>query len=330
MNRNNFQNTAKQFRAGKISLEEFTEQVLASEGGEAQASAKNNADSSSAAVTLPARAADSHKGQFGKILIIGGSRGMAGAAALTGSAALRSGSGLVTVATSSPCVTQVAQVNPCFMTLEFPCDSGGRIAVTSDQIREICLSMDVVAIGPGLGRSADLQLLVSDLFRFLDRPMVLDADALFALSDSEDVRGELVQHEWPRILTPHAGEFKTLTGSQSDSREELCALANDWADSSKCVFVLKGHQTLVTDGKQNYVNQTGNPGMATAGSGDVLTGVITSLLGQGMEAFDAAKAGVYMHGLAGDLGAAELGQPSLIATDLIDYLPQASQKMTTV
>ena len=272
---------------------------------------------------LAKRAVSSHKGNFGRALLVGGSQGMCGAIALAGRATLRSGAGLVTVATPECCCDVVASFEASYMTLPLATDDGGR--VTRDAVMQVLTQpADVVACGPGLGQDHKVIGLASTLFVQLAKPMVMDADGLNALAVSDDVWGH---HPAPRILTPHPGEFRRLVG-RSDLDEKSCHdLADDWARERNVVLVLKGHKTLVTDGQQQALNSTGNPGMATGGCGDVLTGVITALLCQGLEPFQAAQLGVFVHGRAGDLAAAALGQVSLIASDLIDYLPKAFQSL---
>ena len=178
----------------------------------------------------------------------------------------------------------------------------------------------VVGCGPGLGRSLGLTALVARLYQHLAQPMVVDADGLNALS----ARPEILAHPGgPRILTPHAGEFARLLGVDRVPADQQQARAVEFAARFGVVLVLKGHRTLITDGRCEAINPTGNPGMATGGTGNVLTGLITALACQHLSPFDAARLGVYLHGLAGDLAAEELGQESLIAADLIRYLPAA-------
>ena len=174
-----------------------------------------------------------------------------------------------------------------------------------------------MGMGPGLGQSAELAAIVAQLYRDLTQPMVVDADALNALAKQPD---ELKIHAGPRVLTPHPGEFARLLGEEKIPPDEREGRAIALAAATDTVIVLKGHRTLITDGRQSVHNETGNPGMATGGTGDVLTGIITALMGQGLSPFDAARLGAHVHGLAGDLAAAELGQVSLIASDLIRYL----------
>jgi NAD(P)H-hydrate epimerase len=296
---------------------------------------------------LPPRRDDAHKGDFGLALIVGGSRGMAGAAGLAGMAALRGGAGLVRLAVPEPCLDVVAGFEPSYMTVPLPADAAGRIGAGAfERVAELAEKATVIACGPGIGRSFDLDQLVSRLYQEIAKPMLFDADALSALATEPDV---LAHPGGPRILTPHPGEFarligrklegdKTGTGSEPSARQIGNAgggevpvpvlsprqqAAVELAARCGIVVVLKGHRTLVTDGQRRAINTTGNPGMATGGSGDVLTGLITALWCQRLEPFDAARLGVYLHGLAGDLAAEELGQVSLIASDLVRFLPKA-------
>ncbi len=274
--------------------------------------------------SLPPRPSDAHKGTFGTALIIGGSRGMTGAVALAGMAAGRGGAGLVRLAVADRCLETVAGHEPSYMTAALPDDADGRItAEAHERIVELARSATVVAIGPGLGRSPDLDRLVALLYQGLALPMVCDADALNALSTKPEL---FCQHAGPRVLTPHPGEFARLVGRQYPG-EEREAAARELAGRCQIVIVLKGHRTFVTDGRRHWHNSTGNPGMATGGSGDSLTGLITALACQGLEPYEAARLGVYLHGLAGDLAAKELGEVSLIASDIVSYLPEALKSM---
>jgi NAD(P)H-hydrate epimerase len=293
---------------------------------------------------LPPRRAESHKGDYGRALLVGGSRGMSGAIALAGRATLRSGAGLVTLAVPHAVQDIVAAFEPSYMTHGLA-DHDGKIAMPAagDVIVKATESTAVV-IGPGLGRSDVLTDFVEAVYQAVNRPLVVDADGLFALAQHPAV---LRAPGGPRVLTPHPGEFERLTGRPYRESERIKAAAElargeddlHWAFRNKSlgsrepdsaaptrpeiVVILKGNRTVITDGTRVSVNQTGNPGMATGGSGDVLTGVITGLICQGLEPFDAARLGAHVHGLAGDLAAAELGQTSLIASDLVEYLPRA-------
>ena len=266
---------------------------------------------------LPPRTVDSHKGDFGLAAIVGGSRGMAGAVGLAGMAALRGGAGLVRLAVPHVCLETVAQFEPSYMTVSLPSDPLGRISLSArPAIAELADVATAMACGPGMGRSPGLDALVAWAYTRLPLPMVVDADALNALSARPEL---LASPAGPRILTPHPGEFARLTKKGSGVVSEAAELAGRWG----VVIVLKGHRTLVTDGERRAVNTTGNPGMATGGSGDVLTGLITALVCQGLAPFEAAQLGVYLHGLAGDLAAEQTGQESLIAADLVQLLPEA-------
>jgi len=270
---------------------------------------------------LPPRQTDSNKGDYGRVLVVAGSRGLTGAAILCGMAALRGGAGLVRLAVPSSEQPIIACGNPCYMTFPLPCDDQGRFDTrAAKELTQLFQTNDVAAVGPGLGQSEGTAACVREALKS-QSALVLDADGLNVL------RGEtapLRQRTSPLILTPHPGEFARLIRKEiaavQSQREELAAA---FASSHGLVLVLKGHVTLVTDGKRLYRNTTGNPGMATGGSGDVLTGLIAALLGQGLDAFAAAQLGVYLHGLAGDLVREALGEVSLIAADLIDYLPRA-------
>jgi NAD(P)H-hydrate epimerase len=228
---------------------------------------------------LPARAPHAHKGDFGRVLVVAGSRGMSGAAILCGSAALRAGAGLVRVATPRELVPIVAAANPCYMTAPLPQDDEGRIDVQAQvDLLDLAQSSDVVALGPGIGQSKAITTLVTEAIAGVDRPMVLDADGLNAIQ--HDVAC-LSRRTAPTVLTPHPAEFARLLQTTSDAvqaaREEMAVRL---ASQHRVIVVLKGHDAVVTDGRRVYVNSTGNPGMATGGTGDVLTGIIASLLGQ--------------------------------------------------
>jgi NAD(P)H-hydrate epimerase len=275
--------------------------------------------------TLPPRPADSHKGRFGFVLAIAGSRGMAGAAGLVGQSALRSGAGLVRVACVSEIQAVVAGYEPSYMTHALEADEDGRLCdlVNRSVLLGLIEAATVVAVGPGLGRSEELGRLVAWLLETSDRPMVVDADALNALG--ADWPARLSERARPTILTPHPGEMSRLVGrSVADVQADREAVAAEAARSARgTVVVLKGEKTVVTDGRRVFVNTTGNPGMATGGTGDVLTGVIAALVGQGLDAFEAAVLGVHTHGLAGDLACRRRGEVGLIASDLVAHLPEA-------
>lgn len=274
---------------------------------------------------LPPREPDSHKGDYGRALLIGGSQGMAGAVALAGLACLRSGAGLVTLATAAPAQPTAASFEPSAMTFGLPADAHGRITKQArDAIVSAASGATALALGPGIGRTDELVELVSWLYQNVSQPMVVDADALWALAQNPRA---LAKTPAPRVLTPHLGEFARLLGVEKVDPQKRESLARDFAKRTGVVLVLKGHRTVITDGTHLHLNETGNPGMATGGTGDVLTGIITALVCQRLSPLDAARLGVHVHGLAGDLAAADLGQTAMIASDLVRYLPHAWKQM---
>ena len=271
------------------------------------------------------RKAESHKGDYGRVLIVGGSRGMAGAPALAGKAALRSGAGLVTLAVPQSIQATVAGFEPSYMTLGLGDRDDDCLRVeNASEILAAAASRDMLAIGPGLGGDASTTRLVCKLFQSVQQPVIIDADALNALAKSPEV---LTKPGGVRILTPHAGEFERLTGQacdgETDKRAGQAGALCRRDASGQTIVVLKGHRTIVADGNKYAVNSTGNPGMATGGTGDCLTGIITALVTQGLSPWEAARLGAHLHGLAGDLAAEKLGEVSLMASDLIGFLPEA-------
>ena len=273
---------------------------------------------------LGERPKDGHKGLYGTVLALAGGRGCAGAAALVGGSALRSGAGLVRVACPEEVQATVASFEPSYMTYPVPSDPDGLATLEGARkvLDRFLPTASVLAMGPGLGQSADLRELVRWVVESVAVPTVLDADALNNLSGQTEVLGHLRR---PVILTPHPGEFARLTGrtnAEIQAERETHALA--FAGSAPhLIVVLKGARTIVTDGARIYVNTTGNPGMATGGSGDALTGVIAALVAQKMDPFDAACLGVYAHGLAGDIARDQSGEVGMIAGDIVDSLPDA-------
>lgn len=271
---------------------------------------------------LSPRRPDSHKGDFGRVLVVAGSVGMSGAAVLCGLGALRTGAGLVRIACPAPVQPLIAQAHPCLMTVPMAADAEGRFAAAAwDQVREQLDWADVLAYGPGLGQSAALDSLLLNVLANCRVPIVLDADGLNALAHL------LAREAVPAlsdqvVLTPHPGEFARLWGHRCLTTEVPEAAA-ELARRLSAVVLVKGNRTLITDGRRSVRNETGNPGMATGGSGDVLTGVIAALLGQKLPAFEASVLGAHIHGLAGDLAAHEIGPVGLVATDLLDRLPRA-------
>lgn len=272
------------------------------------------------------RAADSHKGTFGTVLLIGGSYGMTGAMAMAGKAALRSGAGLVRLAVPRSCVEIVAGWQPEYTVIPLPEDSTGKIALSSREILyEAASQATVAAIGPGLGQSEELDILLPELWHSLEIPMVWDADSLHSLARTLTTPSP-ASHL--RMITPHPGEFAHLSPQTPASNAELQRQeAVRWAARQQAVVVLKGTGTLITDGTQQVRNETGNPGMGTGGCGDILTGILASFLAQllrrEVSPFDIARLAVFLHGRSGDLAAEALGEVSLIASDLIRFLPDA-------
>lgn len=276
---------------------------------------------------LPARPADGHKGTFGTVIVVGGSETMMGAPALTASAALRGGVGLCKVATPAAVLPTVIAIEPGATGIMLGDDLDTNLHLINQADPD---EKSVLAIGPGLGRSEAASDLVSSLLKG-KRAIVLDADGLNLLATTgEAARGE--SHAGaPLILTPHPGEFERLakpfgiTASPVDPDQRAGAAAA-LSRVHHAVVLLKGSNTVVSDGTRLFINSTGNPAMATAGSGDVLTGLIASLLAQGLDSFSAASIGAYLHGLAGDFWAEQNGQSGLKARELADWLPRAFEK----
>lgn len=270
---------------------------------------------------LKKRPFDSHKGMYGHVLVIAGGRGKAGAAALVGAAALRSGAGLVTVASPAEVQPTVATFEPSYMTYPLGQDNDGLLLSVENfaVIEKLAAPCDVVAVGPGLGQGQGVRELIPWLLKSVEAPLILDADALNVLAARADI---LAHRTRPTIITPHPGEFGRLNQMSTDEvqarREELAA---EFARRSPgLVVVLKGGATIVTDGQRLFANTVSNPGMATGGSGDVLTGVISAMLGQRLAPFDAAVLGVRAHGLAGNIARDHSGEVGLIAGDIVDSL----------
>ena len=277
--------------------------------------------------TPPTRDDDSHKGTFGRVLLIAGSRGMAGAASLVGLGALRGGAGLVYLAVPAGIGNTVSAVEPSYLTHWLPEDDEGRILADprEEPLAGLLEDKQALGIGPGLGQSRAVAKLVTRLYLRHPGPAVFDADALNALAGNAKAAETPAG---PRVLTPHPGEFARLIDSDVKTvQANRESLAIEFARVRGVVLLLKGHRTLVTDGSRLAVNETGNSGMATGGCGDVLTGLIAALLAQGIEPFSAAQLGAHLHGLAGDLAAEELSKPGLIASDLALYLARAWRRL---
>lgn len=277
---------------------------------------------------LPARPVDGHKGTFGKVMVVGGSRGFSGAPALAAKAALRSGAGLVRVAVPASIQPIVAAFDPCYTTIALAQSDQGRCdEQAAAQLLRHVADNDVVAFGPGAGTDGAVRHCLLELLAVENLPLVIDADGLNVLAAHRGPGNWLRTKKASPVLTPHPGEMRRLWAGlfRRDIPADRLEQAMSLAQHTQCVVVLKGAGTVVTDGKRYYLNTTGNPGMATAGAGDVLTGVIAALCGQGMDRFEASVLGVYVHGLAGDLAAQTYGPVSVIATDIIDRLGIAFQ-----
>jgi NAD(P)H-hydrate epimerase len=276
---------------------------------------------------IPPRRASSHKGTFGHAGIIAGSPGKAGAPALAALGALRVGTGLVTVATPQTVIPIVESKLLEVMTLALPETPEHLLGMEAGPaLLNFCQNKSALAFGPGIGMSSLTTELLSDLLPQLDAPCVLDADALNNLASHLDVFSNIKK---PPVLTPHPGEMARLltTTSSKTINDDRIGVARTFATGHGVILVLKGANTVMANPQgQIAICPTGNPGMASAGMGDVLTGMITGFLAQGLTPWDAARAGVYIHGLAGDLAALTMGEPGLIASDLISAIPHALTK----
>jgi len=266
-----------------------------------------------------------HKNQFGHVLVLAGSRRMLGAAALTGLAALRSGAGLVTVGIPRS-LNEAAhkKISNAVMTLPLNETHGQTLAPSAyDKIRDGFSVYSVIAIGPGMSRDPGTRRLIARVIETSPIPLVIDADALNALQGR---CGLLKKSRTVKVLTPHTGEMSRLLGkSKLSIEQDRRGAAQGFAQKYNCILLLKGAKTVVASPKNKiYINtRTGNAGMAKAGSGDILTGMIAAFMAQGLSGFDAAKYGAYLHGKAGDLAAKSRTKLSMIAPDIIDYIPNA-------
>lgn len=249
---------------------------------------------------------------------------MLGAACLTSLAAIRSGAGLVTLGIPKSLNTTVQKkISNVIMTLPLEETKEKTIALTAlKRIQKKINTYDVIAVGPGLSTQLNTQKFILRLIENSTKPLVIDADALTALSNS---LASLLMTKTPKVLTPHPGEMARLINIPKDQIEKnRSKIAQNFAQQYKCILLLKGPNTVIaSDTGEVYINKTGNPGMATAGSGDVLTGMVAAFLGQGLTAFEAAKYAAYFHGKAGDLAAEDKTRFSMIATDIIDRIPMA-------
>ena len=273
-------------------------------------------DQDSVTAILPDRDPWGHKGNYGKILLLCGSRGYTGAAALSAMGALRTGAGLVFlgVPESIYAIEAIKLNEPVVFPL--PDEEGKLSEIAIDEIVDRLSRMDAVLIGCGLGQSQGTMAVLKAVLETAECPVVVDADGINLLAQNISL---LRERTAPTILTPHDGEFARLGGILTEDR---MTSAREFAKQMGCVLLLKGHRTCISDGEVCYENTTGNPGMAVGGSGDVLAGMIVSLLGQGIAPLEAAACGAWLHGAAGDLCASQLGQYGMLPTDMLNVLPR--------
>lgn len=268
------------------------------------------------AALLPKRRNDTHKGDYGKILLLCGSRGYTGAAALAAMGALRAGAGLVYLAVPESIyeIEAVKLTEPVITPLP---DEGGTYSINAvSHVLSMLVGKNAVLIGPGIGQTEGTKAVVRAVLESFQGPVVVDADGINVLKAHKDIlRGRTS----PTILTPHDGEFRRFGGVITEDRvASAAALAAEYG----VIVLLKGHRTVITDGTSSFLNTTGNPGMATGGSGDVLAGIIVSLLGQGLAPLESAACGAWLHGAAGDICADEIGQYGLLPSDMLNVLPR--------
>ena len=273
-------------------------------------------DHQSVLTLLPGRPQCSHKGDYGKLLLLCGSRGYTGAAALAAMGALRTGAGLVYLGVPE----SIYEIEAVKLTVPvvFPLpDKDGKLSCDAvAQISALLPKMDAVLIGPGMGQSEGTEAVLKHVLENAHCPVVLDADGINLLKTHKNiVRGRT----YPTVLTPHQGEFERLAGPVGSNRVTAAvSLAKDLG----CIVLLKGHETVITDSCLTYINRTGNPGMAVGGSGDVLAGIIVSLIGQGIPPLEAASCGAWLHGAAGDICSKEIGQYGMLPCDMLNVLPR--------
>lgn len=266
---------------------------------------------------LPARKPDTHKGDYGKVLLLCGAEGFTGAAYLSAMGALRTGSGLVYLGVPrSIYAIEAVKLNEAVV-FPLPDEAGMLSQAAVPAILEKLPSMDAVLIGCGLGQSAGTLAVLRAVLSHAQCPVVVDADGINLLSAHKDIVRSRIA---PTVLTPHDGEFARLFGAFPG--DDRIGAARALSKELGAVVLLKGHRTIITDGEKTYRNTTGNPGMAVGGSGDLLAGIIVSLLGQGLAPCEAASLGACLHGLAGDRCAEAMGQPGMLPTDMLEILPQ--------
>lgn len=273
------------------------------------------------------REPETHKGDYGRVLVVAGSLGMTGAAYLSSQAALISGCGLVNLVIPKSLNTIMEVKLTEAITLPQKETEEGTLSIKAyDSIINLSKTCHVAAMGCGLSRHPETEDLIQKLIKSLEIPMVLDADALNAASKDPNILKETKSRI---VITPHPGEMaRILKTTTQEIQKERFKIALDFACKYGVIVVLKGHKTIVVDEHgSNYINTTGNPGMATGGMGDILTGMIASFIGQGLDPFGASKLGVYIHGLSADIAASKKGQISLIASDVLNYIPEAIKKV---
>ncbi len=264
---------------------------------------------------LPNRKADSHKGDYGKILLLCGSVGFTGAAALAAMGALRSGAGLVYLGVPESIYAIEAVKLTEAIVFPLPEEDGKLSAGAIPAIRKYLQTMNAVLIGPGLGQSAGTMAVLDAVLREFKGPVVVDADGITMLASSPEL---LKERKYPTILTPHEGEFRRLNIATEEDRLTGAMIA---ARELGCIMLRKGHETVITDGKHYFVNPTGNPGMAVGGSGDVLAGILVGFLGQGIALLQASACAAWIHGAAGDKCAEKMGQYGMLPSDMVAQLP---------
>ncbi|MBD3246915.1 MAG: NAD(P)H-hydrate dehydratase [Candidatus Omnitrophica bacterium] len=278
-------------------------------------------------VRLRKRNPDTHKGDYGFVFVLGGSPGMTGAVCLCARAALRAGAGMVQAGVPAAVHSIIEQKLTEEMSVPLPDEGKGYLK--SSSLKEVSAYLsraNVLALGCGASRIPAVQSALRTVIRQSTLPLVIDADGLNAIASRMDVLSRRKSREI--VLTPHFGEFSRLTGTgTAEIKKRRKSLAKEFALKYNLTLVLKGHKTIVTDGKRLFENATGNPGMATAGVGDVLTGILAGILAQGVDLFQSACTAVYLHGLAGDYAAKEKTEQAVIASDLIDFLPSALKHM---
>ena len=272
---------------------------------------------------LGKRRIDSHKGSYGRVGVIGGSTGFTGAPYLSSLSAMRTGSGYVytLVPASLQTIMSIKLTEAIVRPIEDK-ETGHFIMESLQDVLMYIKDMDAIAIGPGMGVDGDRTYLVKEIIKNAEIPMVMDADAINCIADNTEI---LNNHHSNIVITPHPGELARFLDIPVEVLQEKRVFYSELiAKKYNVVVVLKGHRTVVASPKLGiYINETGNPGMATAGSGDILTGMIASLLGQGLKTFDAAKLGVHLHGMAGDIARDNLGEYGMIAGDIAENIPLA-------